>query len=171
MNDALPDEYYGVLARARFGENHAVLRFCSFTFDTNPDGKPIYEVTLDQPAFGEADLEPFLGQEVEFSRVSEPAQIHDIFAGLTLDLVASRSVATVQPYDRKDYADRVAQLDLLNDQLSKDLQYVRSRLSKVQSTAIELLRRAEIKSAGSADLKRLQAPAIEVLRRILSDLE
>ncbi|WP_443750639.1 hypothetical protein [Asticcacaulis solisilvae] len=171
MTASPPDEYYGVLVRARFEEDRAVLQFHGFVFDGDSNNAPVYEVTFDSPSFGRGDVEPFLDQEVEFSRLSETARIHDVFAGQTLDLPSAQSRVKWQPYDLEDYAKRVKQLDLHISELHHDLKNCRVRLSKVHSTIIELLRRAEIKAGASSELNRLQKPVIEVLHRILSHLD
>jgi len=171
MTENAPGQFYGELWRANFEPGRAVLRFYQFAFDADVATPTVYEVTFLQPSFSYNDIEPFFEQEVQFSKTGDGALLHGSFTGEERLLVASSVTAQWQGYDIQDYINRIKQLDIMNAQLHGDLRIAHGKLNKVTSTAIELLRRAEIKAAASPERQKSQSPALEVLNRILFELE
>lgn len=76
-----------------------------------------------------------------------------------------------RPYDLQDYADRVLVLDQYLAEQSAELRGARKKLGRLASVAHELIRRAEIKANVSHEHGLRQSGAIEVLQRMLAELE
>ncbi|MBT9446938.1 MAG: hypothetical protein IV086_14655 [Hyphomonadaceae bacterium] len=163
--------FYGVLGRVAIEGGGAELRFYPFAFSNAPDGTDVFVATFEHVSFQEADIGPFVGEEVEVEVFPDRAEVVPIFDGRTLVLRAEKVVADWVAYDKEDYVRRIDSLDTaferLNLALSKAVQKNRKSLDLMK----ELLRRAEVKAAASDELRVRQASAIAVLSRLIQQLE
>lgn len=169
--DRSTSEYYGVLGRVQAHVHHITLRFYPFALLTHGNQNVVLEARFQTPGFDIAEVDRFVGQEVEFLAQSDSAEINDVFAGEGVTLKASSVTTDWCPYDVDDYRNAADKLERYQATLQNDLYDARRKNDRIKSIATELLRRAEIKAATSSEFKRIQTPAIEVLHRILGELE
>jgi len=171
MNDKPIREFYGTLGRVELTPAHALLRVYPFGFLADVT-EPVFEVSVDQPCFSETDLRCLLDGEIEVSVYTDYVQIDEVLEGhVSLTLRGNKTSAAHRPYDLRDYAERVAVLDMYNAERSVELTKALRKLNRLKSVGEELVRRAEIKAHVSHDQSLRQAGAIEALRRILAELE
>lgn len=163
--------FYGVLGRATESSSEITLRFYAYAFSEMEGERCVFTIHFKQPAFSGIEVEKLLGQEVELSVFSDYVEVNDIFGDDTSKLVAKSIITEWQPYDLHDYVQRVRGLNLSNGQLSSDLSRSRNKNSKAIALATELMRRAEIKSEASEELRSKQLAAIDVLQRMLTHLK
>lgn len=163
--------FYGVLGRAVLEGGGAELRFYPFAFSNAPDGTDVFVATFEHVSFQEADIDPFVGEEVEVGVFPDRAEIVPIFDGRTLVLRAKKVVANWVAYDKEDYVLRVNSLDAAHERLNLELTKAVQKNRKGLDLTRELLRRAEMKAAASDDLRERQASAIAALTRLLHQLE
>lgn len=161
--------FEGVLGRATLTANEAVLRLYEYSFLAKVDGEatPVFVARFRQPLFSEADIAPVFGAEVEIVLFEDRAEISEIYGDKQVVLRATSIVGQRAAYDFEDYVARVRQLDEAYAQLSGDLLKARKKDHEGHKLVIELLRRAEIKSAASEGMGQRQAAAIAVLQRLL----
>ena len=173
MDPQTSDDFYGYLGRLDYDEGTALLRFYPFGFSREPSDTPIFSVRFHRPRFTKSDVAVLMeqGAEVEVRVREGRVDIDDIMAGTSLCLEAEQVVLQRLAYDLDDYVQYLATLDGANRRLHNDLNIMRKRVHRTTNFVIELLRRAEIKAASSADIRRNQTPAIEALNQILNTLE
>jgi hypothetical protein len=171
MDDKPIKEFYGTLGRVEVTSAHALLRVYPFCFLSDV-AEPVFEISVDDPSFTETDLRFLLDGEIEVLVYTDYVQIDEVLEGhVSRTLRGKRSSAIHQPYDLRDYAERVAALDTYNAERSVALSKALRKLDRLKSVGKELVRRAEIKAHVSYDHSLRQAGAIEALQRILAELE
>ena len=166
MTDEMPiAEYYGCLGRVQIAEGVATLRFYPFVFEREEDRlDPVLEVVIEGADVTEAELQVFMSGDIEVSVFSRFVVIEEVCEGLLSRTISgTRLTAVHRAYDIQDYAERVKQLDARNAELRADLHLGSSIRNKLDGLVAELLRRAEIKAAASADHRLKQTEAIKVL--------
>ncbi len=172
MSETAPDAFYGEVTRVRFDPACARLRLCAYHAHSGPAGGPVYELAFVDPEFGPDDAAAWMGSaEVEVHIVAGTSAVFTDYYGSDHTLRARAVTASWQPFDLDDYAGQVRNLEAAHTRTDADLTKARQRLDTVRATALELLRRAELKAAASDTHRKQQAPAIEALKRILFDLE
>lgn len=171
MTDAPIEEFYGYLGRAEVTSERATVRMYPFGFSTGATN-PVFEVLIDYPNFTETDLNSYLGGEFEVMLYSDYVQMDDVLEGLVSRTLKGKSASAIRrPYDLQDYVERVLVLDQYLAERSAELRSARKKLDRLASVAHELVRRAEIKANVSHEQSLRQSGAIEVLQRMLAELE
>ena len=160
-------EFYGVVDRVGQGVDGLSLRVYPFEFDTAPDARPVLAVRFEDPAFAAGDASALIGIEVEVLVCSDRAELHDVFSASTTVLRAGRVVSDSVAYDREDLLGRVRQIDGEMERLNAALMRMVAKDRKGEALTRELLRRAQIKAAASADLEMRHAAAVAVLERLV----
>jgi hypothetical protein len=172
MNPQTASETFeGVLGRTLFVEDCAVLRIYPYDFSTDSGAQPVSVVRFSQPEFRNLEVTTFLGCEVFAALYGDRVELSEVYGNRQLVLRAKSVSLSAAAYDAGDYAERIRHLDAECSRLNMALVKALKKNNEGHKLANELLRRAEIKSGGSEDLKIRQAAAISVLERLLAQFE
>jgi len=167
MSDSSLIEYHGALVRVVFTPGRATMRFLeSFEPDLKQDD-PVMVLTFAEPAFGEAELPEFLGDDVHLVIGPQRVDVAELYGDRTAALAAKEVSVARSVYDIEDlkmFLRRSAEQAKRN---WRDLRQARHTINEGTNLIVELLRRAEIKSAASDALGEKQAAAVAVLKRLL----
>ena len=160
-------EFYGAVGRIEAADDVLVLRAYPFEFDAGSEARPVLSVRFDGPDFPAADLSALLGVEVEILVFPDRVELHDVFSASTTLLQARHVASERASYDREDLLERVRQLDGEIERLNTALTRLVAKDRNGETLTRELLRRAQIKAAASANLEMRQAAAVAALERLV----
>lgn len=169
--ESAAQDFYGFLGRVQSQPGRIVLRFYPIDSSGDTEAKPVLEVHCHEPQFTASIAEKQIDREFEIEVSVDRFDMHDASAGTSMSLQAANFAAHRVPLDIEDYVHRLKLRDQRASELSRELIAVRRQNEKFKSVAQELLRRAEIKGAGSAELQRQQKSAVDALQRLLVELD
>lgn len=164
-------EYSGLLGRATLTPAQGELRFHPYGFNTEPDSKPVFAVGFSEPGFTADEFAKLMLEEVEVAVFDDRAEIIGMDVEISVVLRARSVTANWVSYDVQDYVQRVRQQDEAYERTNESLVDALRKNHKLHTLAVELLRRAELKAAGSEELAARQAAAISLLQRLLRQFE
>jgi hypothetical protein len=163
--------FSGVLGRASFSEDTVDLFFFPWTFEPDPEQRPLLCLTVKRSGLGPSEIEQIRNEGVEVSVYDNRIDVwreadHGQFSW-DVEIVAREWVA----YEIEDYAARIRQLDQIDRQERDDLTAAVQKIDKAIKLSHELIRRAEAKQAMSSEMRARQDEAIRVLKRVIAALE
>lgn len=167
MEEALQRiEFYGALGRTDVSSTRANLRFYPYAFSLDRDARVVFSVDFLEPRFDAAAVAAFDTEELFEIAVFSSRLEFSTFYTSTPNILAAGSVqGQWMPYDVDDYLQRIRQMETSLEETSRELARASRKNTKGAELSRELLRRAELKSDASDNMRSRQAAAIALLKR------
>ena len=166
-----PAGFYGMLRHVEQQGDVVTLRLHPFEFTNDPSAKVVFQVDLQGPQFDPNSIDHFVGQEVEIECGEHGVKLIAVLEGDEISLTAHSIAFFEATYTIKDFVDQVTGLSSAFEREHREHTERCRKLESLNLLAVELRRRAVIKSAASERHAKLQLAAIKVLDRILAELK
>ncbi len=161
-------EFNGVLGRREYSPDLASLHFYPYGMSVDGDLKSVLVVELRLPCFEKHTLDVLDGSEVSEIEIGSQTLVYSHgYGDRSVQLKASSAASYWRAYDIEDLRQRVCQLEKCLSETSEKCAKAERLISNGVSLANELIRRAEMKSAGSQSSIQKHNEAVAVLRRIV----
>jgi hypothetical protein len=173
MEEALQRvEFYGVLGRTGVSAARANLRFYPYEFSLDLEAKAVFSVDLLEPRFDAAALAALDTHEIfEIAVFSDRLEFSTHYTTTPNVLTAASVHGQWLAYDADDFLQHIRQLETRLEESGHALANAARKNDKGAELTRELLRRAELKSDASDELRSRQAAAIVLLKRFIRHFE
>ena len=166
-----PADFDGVLRHVERQGDVVTLRLHPFEFTNDPSANVVFQVDLRYPQFDLNTVDPFIGREVEIEIDDHVVKMVADLEGDEIFLTADSIEAFNTTYTIKEFVDHVSEITTAFNREFLEYNKVRRKLDSLNSLAVELRRRAVIKSEASEHHSKHQRAAIKVLDRIMATLK
>jgi hypothetical protein len=171
MTEPIDYLFKGTLKIRKLDERKYSFRLYPWTFSNDPSSKDVHEIVFETPELTTEIISNFDGHEVDVCFGDGTISIFDWDYGDEHQFSANSISQSSVGYELSDFVDRVESLEkaLEKERLSSTAAH--RKLNTLRSLTDELLRRAEIKAESSAEQSKLQKSAIQVIQRLVAELE